>query len=567
ANANRIVENSPTILYRIGTEDSLPLVYVSSNMELYGYRPSELMAEPGRWGELVHPEDFPGFMADISGLLAGERDQFRREFRWRRRDGVFVWFDTRLHALCDAKGRLVALEGILFDITERKVAGDKIAELARTDSLTTLPNRAAFVERLASAFAGIKRGGNPFAVIYLDLDNFKDVNDVLGHPAGDQLLQSVSERLKACVRANDLVARFGGDEFAVLQSDVGDSLAAATLADKIIEAVAAPYMLDSSEVHVTTSTGISLYSPDVSGPEAMMRQADLALYRAKEEGRGRFCFHSADLDKQVRERVTLADELRNAIKTGELELYYQPQVESASSRIVGLEALIRWNHPKRGMLSPGLFIPIAEKTGLILPLGRWVFEEACHQLRIWRDQGIETPTMSVNASAVQFKPTSDFEHEIMDAFAKWNIAPGDMEIELTESVLMEHTEKQNNVIERLRKAGVRIAIDDFGTGYSSLDYLSVYPITRLKIAQELISKSMDDTKNTAIVRAAITLARDLGVDVIAEGVETKAQLNFLAEAGCKNVQGYYYSTPVKVADATAMLRKGTVVGKTFAAAA
>ena len=561
ANASRIVQNSPTILYRIGPGPSLPLVYVSSNIELYGHSRQELLASPGRWRELIHPDDAPGVSADIGSILAGETENFEREIRWQRRDGSYVWFDARLQALRGSARRLVALEGIFFDITERKVAGDKIAELARTDSLTGLPNRSAFVERLSAAFSAITRGAAPFAVVYLDLDHFKDVNDVHGHPVGDQLLQAVALRLKSCVRATDLVARFGGDEFAVLQADVNDGLATATLAGKVIESVSAPYMIEGNEAHVTTSTGISLYNATVSGPEAMMRQADLALYRAKEEGRNRFCFHSADLDKEVRERVTLADELRVALKTGELELYYQPQVESASGRIVGLEALIRWNHPTRGMLSPGLFIPIAERTGLILPLGRWVAEEACRQLRQWQDQGIAAPCLSVNASAVQFKSTSDFERELVESILKWGISPGDFELELTESVLMEHTEKQDNPIERLRKLGVKIAIDDFGTGYSSLDYLSVYPITRLKIAQELISKSMDDSKNTAIVRAAIGLARDLGVDVIAEGVETQQQLDFLADAGCANVQGYYYSTPVKVADMTELLRKGTMAAK------
>ncbi len=437
-------------------------------------------------------------------------------------------------------------------------ANRKVSELAQMDPLTALANRRAFAERLNLAFNSCKRGAKPFAVLYFDLDHFKDVNDTLGHPVGDALLRQVADRVKNAVRDGDLVARFGGDEFAILQNDLTDLTAASTLAAKIGEIVAAPYFIEGSEVHVTASIGISLYTPDVAGPSAMMIQADLALYRAKEDGRNCFRFHSEDLDYQVEERVTIADELRGALDRGELELYYQPQVELVSGRIVGLEALLRWNHHKRGFLAPSVFIPIAERTGLILPLGQWVLDTACRQLRSWQDQGIAPEVVAVNFSAVQFKGSSDLERDLAASLNTWGIPPHKIEVELTETVLMEVTQLHSSHFERLRKLGVGIAIDDFGTGYSSLNYLTNYPVNRLKIAQELIFGVDSDPRNATVVRAAIQLAQELGIEIIAEGVETEGQAKFLLSAGCKYCQGYYFSRPVNAERATKLLRVGNV---------
>jgi diguanylate cyclase (GGDEF)-like protein len=434
----------------------------------------------------------------------------------------------------------------------------RIEALARTDPLTTLTNRRGFVARLTLAFADARRGGSPFGVLYLDLDDFKDVNDTLGHAIGDALLRQVVERLKKTARPTDLVARFGGDEFAILQADASDPIAAATLAARIGTCLAAPFTIEGHEVRVTASIGISSYSADVVGAEAMMIQADLALYRAKDDGRNCFRFHTGELDQQVHLRVTLAGELRVAIDGAELELYYQPLVDIVSGRIVGLEALVRWNHPTRGLIMPLIFIPIAERTGAIVPLGHWVFEEACRQLNRWRDQGIAPQALAVNVSGVQFKRASDLELDIGVTLARWGIKSGNIEIEITETVLMEMTQKHGDALERLRQLGVRIAIDDFGTGYSSLKYLTMYPVNRLKIAQELVCRVTTDSRNATVVRAAIRLAQELGIEVIAEGVETEAQVNFLLSAGCAYGQGYYFSRPVNAERATELLRRGLI---------
>jgi diguanylate cyclase (GGDEF)-like protein len=437
-------------------------------------------------------------------------------------------------------------------------ANQKVSDLAQKDALTSLANRRGFIERLGATFASYERRGAPFAVLCLDIDHFKDVNDTLGHAVGDALLRETADRLLEAVRVTDIVARLGGDEFAILQTNVRDLAAAGTLAAKIGDLVRVPFAINGNELHVSCSIGISRYTPDVVSPDAMMIQADLALYRAKEDGRNCFRFHSADLDHEVKERVVLADELRGAIGRNELELLYQPEVELRTGRILGLEALLRWNHPQRGQISPSVFIPIAERSGQIQMIGQWVLDAACCQLRAWDDAGIAPNLMGVNFSALQLKGSAELDREVSACLGKWRIAPDMIEIELTESVLMEITQQHNDRFERLRQLGVRIAIDDFGTGYSSLSYLANYPINRVKIAQELVFAVDTEPRSAAVVRAAIGLAHELGIDLIAEGVENEGQERFLLSAGCEYGQGYYFSRPVNAKRAAELLRLGSI---------
>jgi diguanylate cyclase (GGDEF)-like protein len=433
-------------------------------------------------------------------------------------------------------------------------ANAQISELAQTDALTGLMNRRAFTDCLDAAFAACRRGAAPFALLYFDLDHFKDVNDTLGHPIGDRLLRQVAERVKGAIRKSDSVARFGGDEFALLQSEVSDFTTEA-VARKINELLATPFVIDGNEVSITASIGIALYTADLETPDALMVQADLALYRAKEDGRDCFRFHSEELDLNVHERVTVAAELRAAIEGGEMRLHYQPQVDLPSGRITGVEALVRWQHPQRGLVGPSEFIPVAERTGSIVALGQWVFEEACRQLHAWQSQGLYPGVMAVNFSAVQLKTQPALARSIAATLARWQIDPREIELELTESVLMEVSQQHSQVFESLREIGVRTAIDDFGTGYSSLQYLTTYPVTRLKIAQDLVSGVNSDGRNATVVRTAIRLAQELGIDCIAEGVETKAQADFLVSAGCESAQGYYCGVPVVAEQMTHRLRQ------------
>jgi diguanylate cyclase (GGDEF)-like protein len=433
-------------------------------------------------------------------------------------------------------------------------ANRKISDLAQKDALTGLANRRAFVERLSDTFAGCRRGAKPFAILYFDLDHFKDINDTLGHAVGDAILRQVAARVTSAIRENDVVARFGGDEFAIIQSDTQDLTAVGALAAKIGKILAEPYFVGGNEVRITISTGVSCYAAAVAGPDAMMIQADLALYRAKEDGRNCFRFHSANLDHEVEERVIINDELRGAAERGELELHYQPQVELRSGRIIGLEALLRWNHPERGQIPPTVFIPIAERSGQIHLLGQWVLDEACRQLKSWQAAGIAPTLVGVNFSALHFKGSPDLDLDVGARLEKWGIAPDMIEIELTESVLMDITQQHYDRFERLRQLGIRIAIDDFGTGYSSLNYLASYPINRVKIAQELVFRVDTDPRCATVVRAAVRLARELGIEVIAEGVETDGQRRLLLSAGCEHGQGFYFSKPVNAERTTELLR-------------
>ena len=468
-----------------------------------------------------------------------------------------AWFVVAM--ICLAFAALLAYMWASLSHTRRlESANKKISQLAQTDNLTDLVNRRAFLKRLEMAFAGSLHGAPSFAVLYLDIDDFKDVNDTLGHGMGDELLKEVVIRLKQVVRGEDVVARCGGDEFAILATKIADPTVAAALASRIREALAAPFFIDGHKLSVTSSIGIALFSREVASAEALMVQADLALYGAKDEGRNCYRFHSADLDRQVHERVRVADELRAAIENGEMELYYQPQVDLGSGRLKGLEALIRWNHKTRGLLTPASFINIAERTGAILPLGRWILDEACRQMSDWRKDGIAPDVLAINVSGVQLKNTADIEREVEASFAKWCINPGEIELELTESVLMEASQKNSDTLENLRRMGMRIAIDDFGTGYSSLKYLTTYPVNRLKLAQEFVFRVTVDYRNAAVVRAAVRLAHELGLDVIAEGVETEAQMRFLVGAGCEQAQGYYFSQPVRAGEVAALLRAGDI---------
>jgi len=551
--ANQIIENSPTVLYRLGPKEPFPLIYLSQNIRQFGYDADTLLASPHLWLSLIESGDLKVVLNNMRMLSAGRIDHDMLDFRFRQSDGSLIWLAGEAAALRDEAGQLIALEGILTDVTERKRAVETAATLARTDFLTGLPNRAAFIERLQLAFARARRGSGAFAIHYLDLDHFKDVNDTLGHPAGDALLQAVAERLRDCVREIDLVARFGGDEFAILQEDVADVGNIEALAAKIGMVLSSIFVIEGNQVHSTASIGIVPYQADIEGPEAMLMKADLALYRAKDDGRNQYSFHVAELDERAQERMTIGRDLHGALERSEFELYYQPQVDLVSGQIVGLEALIRWNHPVRGMLTPSSFISIAESNGTIFAIGQWVIEEACRQMRQWRDQHVALPLMAVNVSASQFHFENSLDCVVRDALEKYRLAPGELEIELTESVLMVSTQKYGAAFERLRQIGVRIAIDDFGTGFSSLDYLRSFHVARLKLSSQFIDEIITKPDVAAIVRATIGLAKELGIDVIAEGVNSDEQRKFLIAAGCRSAQGYLLGYPMPANQVTALL--------------
>jgi diguanylate cyclase (GGDEF)-like protein/PAS domain S-box-containing protein len=560
SNANIIVQNSPVVLYRLRGEPSFPLIYVSHNITKLGHDPKALLGSSNWAEQLIYSEDLPKVGEAMRSILNKNAEGASIEFRLRARDGVLRWVENRYVPVRDKEGRLIEVEGIVIDITERKAAEEKITLLARTDALTGLANRATFTERLSQAFAAAQRGAHPFAIHYLDLDKFKPVNDTFGHPVGDLLLQQVAQRLKSCTRETDLVARLGGDEFAILQGEMKEPANAGTLAGKIQAALVLPFSINGNEVNISVSIGISAYAPDSAGADAMLVQADLALYRSKEEGRNQYHFHSDDLDREVLDRFTLAGEIKRAIEKNEFELEYQPQVELSTQNIVGMEALIRWNHPTRGQLAPGIFIPIAEKSGSIVALGHWVLDHACRQMSLWRKEQLQLSVIAVNLSLFQLKSGQELVRDVADTLNRWGLAPSDLEFDVTEATLAQLTWTQNPILPQLRELGVKIAIDDFGSEYSSFDYVRAYRVNHLKVAQSFINRSTTDPESAATIRAIVNFARDIGIVVIAQGVETEQQRDLLTLTDITTqAQGFHFSKSVGAERASEMLRRGRVV--------
>jgi diguanylate cyclase (GGDEF)-like protein len=424
------------------------------------------------------------------------------------------------------------------DITERRRVEDRIAHLAHHDALTDLPNRVLLRERLEQALQGIRDKGQRFALLMLDLDRFKDVNDTLGHPAGDALLKDAAARLRGCVRETDTVARLGGDEFAIIERLTDPAAEAGGLAKRVLEVMSAPFDFDGQQMAVTTSIGIAIAPTDGTDPDQLMKNADLALYRAKSEGRETYRFFEAEMDRRAQVRRALESDLRAALLTGALELHYQPFIDLERDEVSGFEALLRWNHPERGAVSPAEFVPIAEETGLIGAIGQWVLKQACRDAAAWPDQ----IKVAVNLSPAQFKCGDPIE-AVLAALSESGVAASRLEIEITESVMLQDSAATLATLRRLHDAGVRIALDDFGTGYSSLSYLRSFPFDKIKIDGSFIRNVSDEESSLAIIRAVTGLSKSLGMATTAEGVETPEQLELVRSEGCTQAQGYLIGRP------------------------
>ena len=559
SDANIIVQNSPTILYRLRGEPSFPLMYISHNITKFGHIAANLVASANWARELIHPEDLEKLDAAMAQVLDRHAVGASIEFRLRTGDGQWRWVENRYVPVRDDNGRLLEVEGIIIDITERKRAEEKIALLARTDALTGLANRATLNERLHQAFAAARRGAAAFAVFYLDLDHFKRINDTLGHAMGDLLLQEVARRIKACVRENDVVARLGGDEFTILQLDVSDPTQSATLAAKVRDALVHHYSLDGNNLRISVSIGISTYTSSIASADSLLGQADMALYRAKDQGRNQYHFHSEEINQEVLDRLTIANELKRAIERDELELHYLPEVDLSSGRILGMEALVRWNHPQRGLLNADIFLPAAEKTGAIIALGHWLLDRACQQMRQWRDRDMAPPVIAINLSLAQLKSGPDLINDVLRTTARWNLCPWDLRFDVTEATLAQTKWSHNDVLPRLCALGVKVAIDNFGTEYSSFDYLKTYQVNHLKIAQNFIDNAIRDPASASTLRAIINFAREMGIGVIAEGVETQEQRDSLISTGSPiTAQGFYFSKAVSPLQASELLQIGSI---------
>jgi diguanylate cyclase (GGDEF)-like protein/PAS domain S-box-containing protein len=448
-----------------------------------------------------------------------------------------------------------SVQVVMRDITERKRADERLNYMAQYDALTGLPNRSLFRDRLAHGLSQARRSGRPAAVLFIDLDRFKIVNDTLGHAIGDKLLQEAAARLKECVRSGDTVGRFGGDEFAMILLDLAKPGDAGLVAQKVNDILARPFDLDGNRTFVSASIGITLYPTDATDPETLSMNADAAMYRAKEKGRNNYQFFTPEMNERAVQRMQMETAMRRALERGEFLLHYQPKTDVASGAICGAEALLRWAHPERGLVSPAEFIPVLEETGLIVPVGEWVMREACRQIAAWQRAGLKVPPVAVNLSARQFQQ-KNLEQTIHDAIREGGIDPALLQFEITESLLMNDPQEAERTLRALKQAGVKLSIDDFGTGYSSLAYLRRFPLDALKIDRAFVKDIVANADDAAITLAVISLAHSLGLKVVAEGVETEAQLNLLALHSCDEMQGYYFSRPVAPAALEAMVREG-----------
>jgi diguanylate cyclase (GGDEF)-like protein/PAS domain S-box-containing protein len=502
--------------------------------------------------DCVDVEDVARFAEAQARAPFGGLDE---ELRIRRRDGELRWIQLRTFAIRDRSGLIAGIGGVIRDVSALIEQRAQLHRVTHYDGLTALPNRLLLLERLRGSLAMARRSGWRVGLLLIDLDRFKLINDTLGHLAGDELLRQAALRLRACLRESDTVGRLGGDEFAVVLPDMDSNELAAVVARKIVEVTAEPFVVDGRQLFVSASVGISLFPDDGDGPEALIRNAEAAMYQAKEGGRNGYLFYAAEMNARAQRRLGLETDLRQALVRGEFELHYQPKVDCRSGRIAGVEALIRWRHPQRGLVGPGEFIPLLEETGLIVAVGDWVLNAACTQMKCWHDAGFTGLDVAVNVSARQMDG-GRLAGQVRAALAASGLPPTALELELTESLLMRDPPAAADMLVELKAIGVQVAVDDFGTGYSSLSYLKRFPLDNLKVDRAFVQDIAASAGDASITRAVIRMGHELALKVVAEGVETAEQLAALQAAGCDEIQGYLFSRPLPAPEIGALLASG-----------
>lgn len=543
---------------------------------IFGLQPGQFTASFEGYLDYMHPDDRESAKQVIQSAFQSLKPFFF-EHRIILPSGEVRLIEAQGRIIVNTQGQPVGMAGTGHDITERQAAEEHLYRLAHYDSLTGLPNRRLFYETLAREVEAGKDQGWSVALLYLDLDRFKNVNDTFGHSMGDELLRQVAERILSCTRVRDTVSRLGGDEFGLIAITTNEPDDVANMAEKLVEVLQAPFLLAGHDVTVTPSIGIAISPLDSTDTEALIKFADMAMYHAKSAGRNTYRFYTPGLNSKARQKVQLETALRKAVERNEFVLYYQPEIDIDSGEWTGVEALLRWNRPGRGVVLPAHFVPALEESGLIVPVGRWIIDTACQQLSQWRDAGIRGISVSVNVSAKQLRPAAlrrgandpggraaavhdgdEICQHVANCLSKYHLEPGALELELTETALMSNADKTVDLLFCLKRLGVRILVDDFGTGYSSLAYLKRFPIDTLKIDREFIGDLSADPEDRAITRAIISLAHSLNLKVIAEGVETHEQMEFLQDEHCDQAQGYYIAAPMP---AEALLKIFQVEGR------
>jgi diguanylate cyclase (GGDEF)-like protein/PAS domain S-box-containing protein len=549
-----LLEAAPDGMVVVNQDGEIVLLNARAEKQ-FGYRRDELL---GQKVTNIIPEGFAErLIADALRTTAEALEQqigTGIELCGLRKGGSEFPIEIMLSPLESAEGILVT--AAIRDITERKVAEERIRFLAYYDALTGLPNRTLLQDRLTKALASALRRKEKVALLFLDLDRFKDINDSFGHSVGDLLLQNVAERFKSGVRKQDTVGRLGGDEFLIVLTNVKEIANASVAAERFMHAMSAKFVIQGRSLSISCSIGISMFPEDGMDGESLLRNADAAMYSAKDSGRNNFRFFTEDMNAQAVERVTLENDLRQALDKNELFLVYQPQMNIVTGKIIGLEALLRWQHPTLGLMPPDRFIRIAENCGLIIPIGEWVLRTACAQVRKWQDEGIPAVSIAINVSTVQFRQKG-FCELIRRVVNEMGLDPQYLQLELTESIFLDDADETLSLIQKLKAMGLTLAIDDFGTGYSNFNYLRQFRISKLKIDRSFIRDVAVNPDYVAITTAIISMAKSLNIKVLAEGVEDEAQMSFLRAHQCDEIQGYYFSKPLAVDKVAAKLRGHT----------
>lgn len=542
----RLTESLDDLVYR-ADPDTFVMTYVNSVVEkLYGFTAQEWLGNPELWKQVIHPEDRERVIdAFIQARIANENGQI--EYRILCRNHAEHWVLNRYSWEKNLHGVVVSFNGIVYDITNRKQAEQHIHYLATHDALTGLPNRLLLMDRISQAIARDRRNQATAAVLFIDLDQFKIINDSLGHDMGDLLLREVAIRLRSCIREEDTLVRQGGDEFIILLPSIVDALDAGITAKKILSVLTSAFLIEGKELYIGASIGIATFPDDSQNMEELLKNSDIAMYHAKESGRNNYQFFSPQMNQLITEKQLLATDLRHILERNELQLHFQPIAETRTDKLAGMEVLLRWRHPDRGFVPPSTFIPLMEENGLIIPIGEWILKSACRQIKTWREQGYQVPYLTVNLSLRQFRDKS-LVNTITRILGETGVESRFLKLEITESMLMHDVNEIVDILTRLNGTGIEISIDDFGVGYSSLAYLKCFPISMLKIDKSFVRDVVTDANDRAIIKAIIAMAQSLKMSVIAEGVETNAQLDFLKQQGCDYYQGYLYSKPLPVTE-------------------
>lgn len=550
-----LFESMPMIIYRCRIEGNcfIPVYVSSTSNDFFTHGREEYLHNPDWWSDNLHPEDRDKVFSRFPAQLYQD-DNVIHEYRFRNKNGTYRWIHDHVKLIRDEHGQPVEIVGSWLDITERKDQENLIAHMAYHDILTGLPNKNMLIDRFNQIIPLMKRHKLRTAILFIDLNRFKIINDTLGHSMGDKVLKEVASRLSGCIRSSDTVARLGGDEFVMLFPEISRIEDVSLLVNRVFAALEPPLLLREHEFTITASIGASICPDDGEHLETLINRADSAMYKAKEEKQNSYKFYTMDMRRHDVERLKMEEKLRKAFENNEFLLHYQPQVDVCKEEIIGIEALVRWENPEMGLISPGKFIPLAEDTGLIIPLGERIANIACKQNRIWQDNGLNHVTIAINVSKLQFKQ-KDYVKTISRILCDTGHDPKLLEIEITESIIMDDFNATIRLLNEISDLGIRIAIDDFGIGYSSLGYLKNMPVDILKIDQSFVKNITVDENSRAICNAIISMANSLNIDVIAEGVETVEQLTLLKELNCKKVQGYYISRPVPANDFENMLTK------------